>query len=252
MCVAIFKPAGKQVSKTDMQRAHVHNKDGSGFAIRHSKGIYVDKGVWTFEQFWQRFEPYKDFEALIHFRWSTAGGISDSMCHPFHVGNGAMIHNGHIAGYGSKTQSDTLQWCEDVLHPIIRDNPALISNRAFQQLLADSIGTRNKIIVMLPGIPTAIIGTGITEDGIWYSNLDYRHVRQYTMFPKKSTEPSPAAACYYGENEESAEYDLAERDNPYSIACEACHNDMDLEYSVCQECYDFLGDMQAWNEQGKR
>lgn len=245
MCVAIFKPANVRIDKEDLRLAHRANKDGSGFAIRHRQGVYIDKGLWKFEDFWNRYKAYQDFEALIHFRWATLGGISAEMCHPFSVASGAMVHNGHIDGYGSKAQSDTLAWCTQALAPILTDNPAMLKNKAFCRMLGESIGGRNKIIVMLPDIPTVMIGKGIEESGIWYSNLDYRRVQQWELWPaRKSTTPALGGPAYYEESEESESY-------PYAQECESCNKSMDLEYSVCQECYDFLADMSGYNEHGR-
>jgi predicted glutamine amidotransferase len=248
MCVAIFKPAGKHVSKADMKLAHAQNKDGSGFAIRHSKGIYIEKGLWSFAEFWDRYARYQEYEPLIHFRWSTGGGVTEAMCHPFPVGNGAVIHNGHLHGYGSSTQSDTAEWCTSVLGPLLATMPTLLTTPAFQRMLADSIGTRNKLAIMLPDMPTVLIGNGKTEQGIWYSNLDYRHVVRWTDKPL-STPSMPAAACY---TSEESELDLWEREEDYdTTACDNCGHGV-ADYQICMACLSSLEDTQVWNDQTGR
>ncbi len=245
MCVAIYKPAGAQVNKEDMRLAHAANRDGSGFAIRTSSGVYIEKGLWGFEEFWNRYMLYQEYEALIHFRFATAGLIDDSMCHPFSVGHGgALIHNGHMSGYGDQIQSDTAAWVDTVLDPLLKLNPNLLHNKAFQSLLVDGL-QGNKLAVMLPGLPVILIGGGVTEHKVWYSNLYYRQPVEVVKDTLPLRNYRVPTSKYWGE-EEREERIYGRADEPID-SCEACHSEDEATYFVCQTCYDNAKDMHNWN-----
>jgi hypothetical protein len=231
MCLAIVKSAGKTVNKDEMLRAYLENNDGCGLAVRIKGRVSIYKGLWKFETLWKQLEQWTAHEVLIHFRWASAGTVSKENCHPFPLpGGGALIHNGHMSGYGGLTQSDTAQWVETVLAPMMRHDPGVVKLPAFQRLILDSIG-HSKMCLMLPR-ETIILGeeAGHWYGGNWYSNHSYQ-----------APQPSRHTVTRY---DMSARWDTWEHNSLDSASeeegdCEICERETAL-YRVCRNCVDFL------------
>ena len=144
--------------------------------------MLLEKGLWTFEEFWARFAPYMRYEALVHFRWASMGTINTVNCHPFALcGGGALVHNGHMDAYGSTSQSDTAHWVETVLNPLLRTYPNALQQPSIRRVLADSIG-HSKMCLLTP-TRTIILneGLGHWEQGVWYSNRSYEAPKRVTQ-----------------------------------------------------------------------
>lgn len=176
MCVAILSPAGKTLDKTDMARAHAANPDGCGFAVRKNGTVRIAKGLWTFDEFWERFAPVQHLEAVVHFRMASAGVITPSNCHPFKLVDGsALIHNGHLARYGYERLSDTAHWVASVLNPVLMRQPDALRDVLTRTLLEDGIGNSKMVILPKSGTPVVLNEeAGYWERGIWYSQIRYR------------------------------------------------------------------------------
>jgi hypothetical protein len=183
MCVAIVKPAGKYLDPDDLVLAHQANSDGCGFTVRRPQGLLTRKGLWTFAEFWHQFEPYQHLEALVHFRWASMGKVTVENCHPFMVTPGlALIHNGHFAGYGSTAKSDTRDWIDETLRPLLTHYPNALDTPILRRLLEASLG-QSKVAVMST-TKTYVLG-GSKDDwdnGIWYSQREYRKPRSRLVY----------------------------------------------------------------------
>jgi Glucosamine 6-phosphate synthetase, contains amidotransferase and phosphosugar isomerase domains len=180
MCVAILKPAGKYLDPDDLCLAHQANSDGCGFTVRCPQGLLTRKGLWSFAEFWRQFEPYQHLDALVHFRWASMGVVTAENCHPFAVFKElALIHNGHFGGYGGKEKSDTREWMELVLRPLLKHDPTALDTPVVRRLLEASIG-RSKV-ALLGTAKTYILGGDKEdwEDEIWYSQREYRYPRAH-------------------------------------------------------------------------
>lgn len=170
MCVIIYKPADVMLSLKDLEQAYAHNADGVGIAVRVPGKIHVKKHVWTLAEFMGEWQAVADQEVLLHFRYATLGTVNAANCHPFVVGPLVVAHNGHIQGYGTKTISDTRQWCEKWLAPLVR-------KRRTAQDIASAIRTNFPLqrFALLPvhGEPELIGGSW--HEGAWFSNRDFAY-----------------------------------------------------------------------------
>jgi hypothetical protein len=174
MCLAIVKPAGQVLTREKMAHAFAANPDGCGFAVRRGGQVHIAKGCWSFAEFWRRLEAVMAFDLLVHVRWATAGTVSAANCHPFALaGGGALIHNGHLGGYGTGDESDTAEWVRRVFNPLLRTYPGALGEPAVLALLAAS-APGSKFAILTP-TQTVIIGekAGHWEGGVWYSNHSY-------------------------------------------------------------------------------
>lgn len=234
MCLAIHKLGSAKLDPQEVLRACGTHPNGVGFAVRNKRGMEIQKGLWTFDQLWRRLVPHMAKELLVHFRTATSGTISDEMCHPFAVGDGAVVHNGVLMGYGTEKQSDTAHFVEEILHPLLSEFPSLLHKPALYTLLEETLAG-DKMAIMLPGQPVLRLGKWTEEQGVFYSNLHHRPSWSITSrgFPGGS---SPINSFF----EDSSTGD------EYLGYCEECGKNGVPTRTVCDECMD------SWNWGGHR
>lgn len=163
------------------------NKDGAGIAFVKDGKIVIDKGYFNFDTLYKAIKEVEDQEILVHFRISTHGGISMENCHPFLIESKthpqitfAVCHNGQLPWRSTKTQSDTACFVEDMLTPILNQNPWAFDGPEGRHLLASFIGIRNKITILRHDAAdnrtdTIIVNhkEGNNAHGAWFSNHSY-------------------------------------------------------------------------------
>ena len=179
MCLAIYKPKGKTLPKEYAESGFAFNKDGAGFAYVKSGKLFIEKGLMTFQDFWNAFEKVQEYEAIIHFRMATHGAIEQANTHPFRVAEFALIHNGILDIKADEGKTDTETFASYVLEPLIkRYGREILDDPSFDFLLSSAI-EGSKFVLLSPNAHYIINeAAGLWEDGIWYSNKSY----QYTPF----------------------------------------------------------------------
>jgi hypothetical protein len=238
MCLALSKPAGKKLDKVSMQRAYTANHDGCGFAVRVKGHGLIDKGLWSFEDFWARLLPYMAYDAIVHFRMASMGTINAENCHPFAlVGGGALIHNGHMSAYGTLSQSDTSQWVEHVLNPLLRTYPDALHHPTIRTLLADSIGYSKMVILTAQDTLILNEDTGHTKGGIWYSNHSYQA-------PKPVT-PALTWGGTFATQERLSDLETDDNEDLGDEWCENCYYGTGT-HLVCTHCLNSMEGL-SWN-----
>ena len=199
MCIAIYKPAEKSLTKDLLHTCYTNNDDGCGFAyinvdIFGNKKIKVYKSM-DFKSFYHQYEratriaPYSPF--MIHFRIGTHGEKTTLNCHPFMVDNETVFcHNGIIQNVGfDKKISDTQLFNNTILKQLPEGwlyNPAII------KLLEDFIGGSKLIVMTLDGsVKILNEKKGEWFEGCWMSNTSYKakpvyKTATYTSYPSKA------------------------------------------------------------------
>lgn len=178
MCLAIYCPAGCTVPEEIVYNGLVANPDGAGYAVQTGASLRVrrfDASVTPgqFLESWlasQRANPAGN--AILHFRWATAGDISRAMSHPFRVGRFAVAHNGHISGLRLRAgESDTAAFVRTIA-PAILHSGRNFSRKVAARSLEVSAGAGNKLLALPVFGPAIIAGesAGFWEEGLWYSN----------------------------------------------------------------------------------
>lgn len=176
MCIAILKTKDKILDRKTLEICSTNNPDGCGFAYRNNEGKIIIKKFMDFESFWKEYEPIQNHHTmLIHFRIATHGKVELANCHPFKLNNHmALIHNGIISGYGSKTEnlSDTRDFIDKVIGNI---SYKMWKNPSFIKLVGGSIGT-SKFVILDNNENYYIVNEdkGTWDDGAWYSNTSYK------------------------------------------------------------------------------
>jgi len=181
MCLIINKQNIAAIPKKYLERAFRRNPHGAGFCYLEDGTVKIQKGYFTFADFWTAFEPRQyHFPMLIHFRFSTGGSKNKANCHPFKFGKKfAMVHNGNFHIKPKAGRSDTAQFVSGMLNPMVWaygfDSPV------FKQLIENFAGKDNKLVLMDNTGKTIIINEqlGKWDNGNWYSNTDYRKIPSF-------------------------------------------------------------------------
>jgi len=229
MCIAIFKPKDKTISKEILQTCYNSNKDGCGFAFIKDDTIYINKYM-KFEDF---YNDYKEVEEtspmLIHFRIATHGKVEVKNCHPFKLNNRmALIHNGIISGYGDKeNKTDTQDFIDKVIGNI---SWKMWKNPSFIELVDKAIGYSKLVILDVTG-EHFIVGEskGYWDDGVWYSNKSYQ--------PKvPATKPPVVYYERYNQNQLWDMYGEESYDDWYDRVVSQKNKPADDDYSIVYKC----------------
>lgn len=188
MCIAIYKPADKKISKRILARCWNNNEDGAGFMYAQDGVLHIDKGYFQFKTFWKavRHHICDEPKALvIHFRIATSGKVDHDNCHPFLVHDGlGLAHNGIISELNDGVEKcDTLRMASILSHL----PPNFTENESIMKLVELAVGTGNKFVFMdnLGKVSFINQDAGIEVDGVWYSNGSFRYDRYYTSASSK-------------------------------------------------------------------
>lgn len=212
MCLILFKPdKDGSITREEVAASVKKNSDGTGIMWVEDGRVKVEKLLTTGVGDARNLEAQVDLcmehfnskdMVAIHHRLSTDGKDCDDNLHPFKIlsiddGDDRdlyMMHNGMISntspGGNKRTaeRSDTRILAEDVLTPLLRKYPTLISEDAFQRMLDDFIGA-SKLLFLDSNGEHIIINkkAGVDRNGCWLSNS-----HSTTIYTK------PATTSYYG------------------------------------------------------
>jgi hypothetical protein len=201
MCLAIFKPAGKEIPEDHLKEGWRHNPHGAGFAYTQSGLVKIAKGFMSYGKFLKAYKKRvrKSASALVHFRWATVGAKTHANCHPFRLSEShAMIHNGHLSGIAIKNGgSDTNNFAKRILGPIVRQHPNFIHTTHGRKIVNLAIGSSK--VVVLTGTGASVIFNehkGVWDDKIWYSNDQYKRVSA-SIAPSRPTATKTKTETYH-------------------------------------------------------
>ena len=177
MCIAIYKPEDKIISKKTLIECYDSNPDGAGFMYAENKKLHIEKGFFSFNSFYNAYKEHQHKKAVLHFRIKTHGKIDTTNCHPFAVNNTiAFVHNGIINGFGDTNHSDTIGFNNGVLQPLVNKwgNLALFQD-PMKDLIESRIGYSKLIFLDRHGNHNIFNeAKGVWDDGVWYSNNSYK------------------------------------------------------------------------------
>lgn len=214
MCIAIYKPADKKLSKETLEICWDANPDGAGFMYVHNGSLRIKKGFMSFDRFFASFNNLQHKSAVLHFRIKTHGKVDEHNTHPFYVDKTlGFIHNGIISKVSTtsnKEMSDTWHFNESILKPLFKLNEKFIDNEAIQELIDSYIGA-SKLVFMDKNENVWIIneGLGNWDEGIWYSNSSYKPFTK-TIYSGNPTYP---ATTYSPPKKEKPHYKYADMRN---------------------------------------
>lgn len=198
MCIAIYIPEFKELSKDILKICNDANPDGMGFAFFNDKNELVLNKEVDEKKILRKIDMFpiirKHFihkPFLLHFRIATHGKISNRCCHPFRVNETTVFcHNGILDNDFGATRdgdtSDTMMFNKNILQRLSKKElNGLVSgkNDLIKELLEGYIGDRNKMIIMNSKNNVVILNErkGIWDKGCWFSNDSYKEKKVFTI-----------------------------------------------------------------------
>ena len=195
MCIIVSKEKNKNIpSKNILKNCFNANSDGAGFMYVYNNRVIIEKGFFTFDEFYNRLMEvdkslnlYKK-SLVMHFRIGTSGGFSEGVCHPFPVSDNindlqktqvscklAMVHNGIISNFVYGKLSDTQNFVKDFVYPVYKINSNFLNNKSAIDLLYKQSGA-TKLCFLDKNDNITYVGEFITDQGIKYSNTTYKEI----------------------------------------------------------------------------
>lgn len=198
MCIIITK--NKNVSLPDketLKTCYSRNPDGCGYAFTKNGFVYIKKGFFDFETFYNDLikNVNKENAAILHFRITTHGGTSAALTHPFCINKNfnfittqrcktkiAVAHNGilFLTSNAKKPHSDTTLFIKKYLSEIIK-KPIDLKNHNKIAIINNLIGSNNRF-AFLTTDNLITLGKGwIYNNGCYFSNKSYEEFKYYDL-----------------------------------------------------------------------
>lgn len=214
MCWLFYKPAAVEIPEDLLKVAYTRNDDGFGLMYYENGEAHTHKILpKSFDDVLALYNQHKHRELAGHFRMRTSGAVTLDMVHPFSViskASGAkhdvwMMHNGVLSGVEtSNTHSDTYFLAKDHIAPMLNLNLELLDTPAFQALIADFIGTNNKLLFLddrgkFTRIHKPRADCVTFANGFWCSNtyaISGQYALGYDLATKKSFEKEQVSAPF--------------------------------------------------------
>jgi len=221
MCLIISKPSGVQLDWEAIEKGWTRNSDSIGIMWVQDKKLKIKK-FFKLEGIQKTIEHLDaSMPMVIHQRFATHGEVSLANAHPFRLSKDlAFCHNGVLLGYGSHKASDTLDYANRVLKPLIqRFGEDCVFNPIIQHLIeGDIVG--NKFVFLHSDGRIAIFNKSKGEEcgGCWYSNCDY-----------KTPRPLPFAGYQsWGGSSHTTYYQPIQKESPYSWEIDAPEEEVEF------------------------
>jgi len=197
MCIIVAKRAGIELPSLEiLKTCFQNNPDGAGIAYGSFGGVTIEKGFMEFEELetaLSKIEHIKNLNMLLHFRISTAGGVSEFLTHPYPLTNDidkmlelsgqvttAIMHNGVIpAMYPAKGVNDTMMYIKDVMYPLAKLNRRFYDDSRCRTILET---TSHSKLAIINSAGIHLIGKFQEKDGILYSNDTYSYSKKYYCY----------------------------------------------------------------------
>ena len=185
MCLIIQANKPQVITDNMMNCAYLNNDDGFGIMFANKGKVHVQKigKPKSFKPITKVLNKYKNLDTPIglHFRFNTNGESNKAMSHPYQILNKEehsrdvwLMHNGPQLPTPmiDNNKSDTHQFVKWILKPQLINEPELLYNPDWQEMLADLIGSDKLLFLDSKTEEFTIINEeqGKTTDDMWLSN----------------------------------------------------------------------------------
>lgn len=198
MCIIIVANKNKKIPSEHIKLASELNCDGFGMSASVNNKLFVYKSISMNSddiiKLYNSIRQVATGDIVLHFRLATHGGISDKLCHPFHVNKDlVMFHNGvirdSVSGYNehNKNESDTKAFVNNVLKNFKK---GFQNNETIMNIISETLGEYNRLCFLDSEGKTTYTSSSkwVEYNGILYSNPDvfyegedYRYINPATM-----------------------------------------------------------------------
>jgi len=182
-----------------LESAEESNPHGIGIAWQEKDGVHWEKGLELKDL--KRFPDWIKKNCAVHFRWGTAGDLTEEMTHPFPLSegvplgltgtskHGVLMHNGHFSGW------------EKIAKNMGCDLTGDVSDSRFLAWLVVKYGP--DILYMVTGQRILVFtdkmwmyGDWVQEGERWYSNSSFRYTTKRVRTISKWSRGGYTAGCY--------------------------------------------------------
>jgi hypothetical protein len=185
MCLIIQATKPEVITENMMNCAYLNNDDGFGLMFANKGKVHVHKlgKPKSFKSINKVWDSYKNLDVPmgLHFRFNTNGESSKAMSHPYQVLSKEessrdiwLMHNGPQLPTPmiDDNKSDTHQFVKWILRPQLLNEPELLYNPDWQEMLSDMIGSDKLLFLDSKTEEFTIINEeqGKTTDDMWLSN----------------------------------------------------------------------------------
>ncbi len=150
MCVIIYKPPEKVVSRNQLLNCWKLNYEGAGFMWSDSNSLFINKGFFRFRKFYRSFRmieranPNSGF--VIHFRKVSSGSLGVENCHPFYFNNKTLgfAHNGTLSDWikAGEDRCDSLNFTTGILEKLPANFDKILGIRFLLNKYAEHHGSK--------------------------------------------------------------------------------------------------------------
>lgn len=164
------------------KHAQERNADGWGFMFAHDGRVIAQRGMGDYAEFRAAYDATvpDDVKVAVHWRMATRGAKTVANCHPFkvldrdaHGQDVFLMHNGpQIARKcnGDAKRSDTREFAEDWLRPMLLSRPRFLRSPTFRKWLEEVTSERVLILEGCGKWHTFNADKWNKRDGVAYSN----------------------------------------------------------------------------------
>ncbi len=162
MCLIVVKDnAEGNFTVENFDKSYSRNSDGMGIMWLENGRVKVERALGNLKQQRKVYQRHMDKPLFVlHQRYATHGAknLMFENCHPYKVmdmddGDAIdlyMAHNGVInnAKTTNENMSDTWNFVENHIKPIIKANPDLLWSDGIQMMISDYVGAGNKLVFL--------------------------------------------------------------------------------------------------------
>ena len=198
MCIIVAKNKGVELpTKKTLQQCFERNKDGAGIMYVKDNKVIIEKGLMTFQEFYQKLRSIKrefggdltNKAIVFHFRIGTHGENDKATTHPFPISNNfndlratyfetdiAMAHNGIISAYNyDSVLSDTQTFIRDYVSVFKDLKKNFYKNNKVMEIISNEANISSNKLCFLDNKENIYwYGNKVVDNGVIYSNETYK------------------------------------------------------------------------------
>lgn len=184
MCVIIDRNPNIEINPEKIESACKVNPDGYGISI-------IDRGKMSTikkyssdgndaKEVIRILEEAKGFRLFTHLRYSTKGNKDEANCHPFEIFSDGdykimFMHNGTLTSMGDVNRSDTREFAEDYLKPMVRafyeiEGEGILIDKNFEKIIEHFRNGGSVFMLYDSNGECLKLGKGLQHEGWWSSN----------------------------------------------------------------------------------